>query len=113
MNRLDVQTVIDAFPHYVFVLDEDHRMYGANASMLDYLKSSSSDLFGKCCHTLVHGTESPVCDCPLEKAKQSGSYVEQQVNDPSLGWIMTAIYPMNATTDDGKRLFVHIVRPLD
>lgn len=112
-HKIDAQAVIDAFPYYVFLLDEDHKMYAANAAMLAFLKSNIADLHGQCCHTLVHGTEAPVCDCPLEKSKETGTYVEQQIDDPTLGWIVTAVYPMDAFTEDGKRLYVHVVRPMD
>lgn len=108
-----IQTVIDAFPHYVFVLDEDHRMFAANKAMLAMLKTTVTDPYGQCCHSLVHGTDEPVCDCPLEQSKLTGTYVEQQVEDPELGWIVTAIYPMDSYSAEGKRLYLHVVRPLD
>jgi two-component system response regulator len=63
---------------------------------------------GKYCPRLVHGSEGPVPECPLEDSIEKGFVtIEKEVYDRENNkWYISTIYPLRFKVN-GKRVFVH------
>jgi PAS domain S-box-containing protein len=109
---LDVEVVdiLDAFPFYVLLVDEDHNILEANEAVHSHLGVNRTDIIGKYCPKIVHGIDHPFSGCPLEEAAEKNIAIEREIYDKeSKLWVMSAIYPTRATTTEGKKVFLHVV----
>ena len=102
------QSVLDAFPFYVLIIDEGHNIQAANKAMRDQLGMPDSQIIGRWCPRLVHGLEVVFPGCPLGEAIATGSAATKELHDLRNGrWALSACYPLPATTATGERLFLH------
>jgi PAS domain S-box-containing protein len=107
---VELQMLLDAFPFYVLVLDEDHKILLANKAIRDDLGHAPEKIVGEYCPKIVHGLEEPYPGCPLEEALEKGHGVEREFFDPDENrWINSAIYSTNRRTRDGKEIFIHFI----
>lgn len=61
------QATFDAMDDPVFVLDREQRVQRANAAAGKLLSRSPSELVGGHCFELVHGADSPIDGCPVQR----------------------------------------------
>jgi len=108
--RLEIADILDAFPFYVMLVDEDHHILQANSAVQAQLGVAPQDIVGKYCPSVIHGLDKPIDACPLEEALKVNHAVETEIFDAnSRRWIRSAIYPTRGSTADGKRIFFHMV----
>jgi signal transduction histidine kinase len=61
----------------------------------------------------VHGSDGPIVGCPLEDAVESKKAVERELYDDERGrWVMSAAYPMQLKSDEGRDLYLHFTRDI-
>jgi PAS domain S-box-containing protein len=108
--RLELSDILDAFPFYVMLVDENHHILQANSAVRTKLGVAPEDIVGKYCPSVIHGLDRPIDACPLEEALKINQAVEREIFDAvSQRWIKSAIYPTGSSTADGKRIFFHMV----
>jgi PAS domain S-box-containing protein len=108
--NLKTSALLEAFPFYVMLIDEDHHILMANSAVQSSLGLKSEDILGQYCPLVVHGLNHPIDNCPLEEAVITKQAVEREINDPSSGhWIRSAVYPIGGSTANGKRIFFHMI----
>jgi PAS domain S-box-containing protein len=108
--RLQISDLLDALPFYVMLVDDQHHILLANRTVQAQLGLKPEDIVGKYCPTVVHQLDEPWYACPLEEAAEKGEAVEREALDQKSGrWIRSAIYPMGKSTQDGRRIFFHMV----
>lgn len=61
----------DAIDDVIWMLDADHRIVRANAATGRLFPQDQEQVLGRRCWEIVHGTEGPIPECPLEKARHS------------------------------------------
>ncbi len=107
---LSILGIIDALPFYVLLVNEDHRIVLANRAVQLKLGKESNDIIGEYCPKVIHGINEPWYACPLEEAVEKDKAVEREAFDHESGrWINSAIYPIRGFTQNGRRIFFHMV----
>ena len=116
LNTADSKTlsaildIMDAVPFYVILVDEHHYIIQANKAVRLHLGVNRRDIVGQYCPKVVHGINGPFDGCPLEESVETGQPVEKEVLDKESGyWLSSAIYPTNTFTEDGRKIFFHMV----
>lgn len=106
----DILDILDALPFYVLLIDEHHYILHANRAVQAHTGLESKDVVGQYCPKVIHGIDEPFYACPLEEAVEKGQAVEREAFDPESGrWISSAIYPTGGLTQDGRRIFFHMI----
>jgi PAS domain S-box-containing protein len=109
-HGLRISDILEAFPFYVLLVDDRHRILQANGVVRDQLGLTPEEVVGEYCPKVVHGCDEPWYACPLEEAAEKGEPVEREVFDRDTGrWVRAAIYPTAALTPDGARIYFHAV----
>ena len=107
---LSILGIIDALPFYVLLVNEDHRIVLANRAVQLKLGKKSNDIIGEYCPKVIHGINEPWYACPLEEAVEKDKAVEREAFDHESGrWINSTIYPIRGFTQNGRRIFFHMV----
>lgn len=65
------QRTFDATDGAVWILDTDHRILRSNRSSERLFPYTCESLIGKHCCEVVHGTQSPIPECPVLRARRS------------------------------------------
>ncbi len=103
--------LLNAFPFYAFLLDENHRILFANNKLLTDLNVRGEEVIGIYCHSIIHSTILPVSECPLEESINAGKPVEKKFFDKNLNeWILSTIFPIMWKDENGKALFLHLIQ---
>lgn len=103
------QAILDAFPSYALLVDEDHNIVLVNHLVKQHLKRNMDDIIGAYCPRLIHGVDE-YPGCPLKEAKETGRYAECELYDRNSDrWIRSIMYPTSLTHKNGKRIFFHQV----
>ena len=106
---LEVSDLLDSFPDYAMLIDEDHFIVQANKAVMDKLGVNPETVIGRYCPKIIHGSVGPWHACPLEEAVATNTIVETEALDPTTGrWMRSVVYPIKET-ENGKRLFFHMV----
>ena len=79
------EATFDAVPDLISIHDKVHKIIRVNKAMLERLKLSHSDIVGKPCYKLIHGTESPIPLCPLSMLVQDGKEHMAELMEHALG----------------------------
>jgi PAS domain S-box-containing protein len=107
---LRIADILEAFPFYVLLVDDRHRIVQANGVVREQLGLTPEEAVGAYCPKVVHGCDEPWYACPLEEAAEKGKAVEREVFDRASGrWVRSAIYPTAGLTPDGSRIYFHAV----
>ncbi len=103
--------LLDAFPFYAFLLDENHRVLFANNKLLNDLNLEEKEVIGNFCHGFIHNTILPVDVCPLEESIKTDRPVEKKFFDKNLNkWILSTIFPIMRKDEKDKALFLHLIQ---
>jgi len=65
------QRTFDATDSAVWILDADHRIMRSNRSSERHFPYTCEALNGRHCWEIVHGTQAPIPECPVVRARQS------------------------------------------
>jgi PAS domain S-box-containing protein len=110
---VDVQTVLDAFPYYVMLIDEKHTVLMANRAVREALKVPIEAILGGYCPRLVHDHDEAFPGCPLEAACAHGCSTETELRDDARGRILiSGVYPTPLRTQEGRSVFLHTTRDI-
>ncbi|MBM3174904.1 MAG: PAS domain S-box protein, partial [Chloroflexi bacterium] len=111
---VELATVLDAFPFYVMLIDEDHRIIFANKSVSNDLGVEPQSVIGGYCPRVVHGLDEPFPGCPLEEAVGRGhAAVTRQLYDARFGrWVESEVYPLGRRTAEGCEIYLHMTRDI-
>lgn len=108
-GQLTVQTLLDSIPHLAMVLDENHRVIMGNRAFFELGQVGLGDCPIQCSGS-VHGDSGVPETCPLVESAATHAPCERIVDDKKLGALLVSVYPLDITTEDGRRLFLHIAR---
>lgn len=109
-HRFGPAVLLDAFPYPAMVLTEDHVVVMGNAAYYALTTTGISDR-PPLCREVMHGEHGRPVGCPLRRAAAAGAPAESLIDDPIHGPVFASIYPMDAASTGGRRLFLHLVRP--
>ena len=101
------QTTFDATKDAIWILDENHRILRTNKTAENFFKCPCSEMLGKRCWEIMHGTAEPIPDCPSVRARKSGN---RETMDMQMGerWFEVIVDPIfNAASQYAGA--VHIV----
>ena len=109
----DLQTILDAFPYYVMLVDSQHTVLMANRAVKDSLGISAEALIGGYCPRLVHGHDEAFPGCPLETACARGCSTECELHDTEHGRILVSgVYETPLKTPEGRPVYLHTTRDI-
>jgi len=109
----DVQTVLDALPYYVLLVDARHRIVLANEAVQDSLGVDPKEIVGGYCPRVVHDCDGPYPGCPLEDAVAEGVDIEcDLLSDNGKQIFKSAVFHTPYETEDGERIFLHTTRDI-
>lgn len=96
----------------VMVLDNDNKIRKANTAASKFLKMPVETIVGKACYQLVHSTNSPIDNCPLETIKQTKRHAEAEVYLPKKDlWVLASMDPLFDA--EGRMIGgVHIIKDI-
>jgi PAS domain S-box-containing protein len=101
--------VVDAVADWVSLIDIKGKILITNLAGQDFTGKSSSELIGKSCCKLVHGSTEHIAGCPLVKALSSKQRESAILELPDTGkWLMVVVDPV--IDEKGKMTSaVHVV----
>ena len=79
------QNTFDSISDFVSIHDSSYTILKVNKSLADYLGIPQKDIVGRRCYELLHGENSPWCNCPHTKTLESGTSQTEEVLDPKFG----------------------------
>ncbi len=102
------QSTFDAVNDGICLIDLDQHILRCNTAMAEMFHMEEVQMIGKYCYQIVHGTDKPLCECPVLKMKATGKRENLEVHI-SGQWYDIIVDPL---FDDHGRLMgaVHIVR---
>ncbi|MCJ7666425.1 MAG: HD-GYP domain-containing protein [Actinobacteria bacterium] len=107
---LNIQNIIDAFPSYILIVDENHHIFAANKAVVKYLRLKTKNIIGKYCYKVVHNINKPIKECPVEEAVASGRRIEREIfDDTHKKWFMSVAYPIKPKTNTSLKFFLHMI----
>lgn len=111
-RRFGAQALLDTFPYPAMLLAEDHTVVMANPAFYQFTQSGITDCALRC-KDVMHGDHGMPGSCPLVEAVATSSPVERRVVDRRMGLLHVSVYPMEPALTGGRRLFMHLARPVD
>jgi signal transduction histidine kinase len=113
LTPIDVQSVLDAIPYYVMLIDADHNILLVNQAVGDALDVEPCSIIGGYCPQVVHQSAEPYARCPLEQARELGEAVECDDVDPATGRVLlSGVYPTPYETSAGVAVYLHTVQDI-
>jgi PAS domain S-box-containing protein len=97
----------DSIEDAIWLLDPDFNILRSNAASEKMLGICLSELIGKKCWSVVHGTDVPVEECPVLKLKKS-SKPESSVLQIKGRWLNITVYPIFGENSELTGI-VHII----
>jgi len=107
---IPLQSVLDALPFYMLLVDDRHHIVMANRAVGQAFGKDPDSLIGQYCPQAIHGLDHPFPGCPLEEARDGDTAVERFLWDNEHHrWFKSCVYPTSERTLDGHRVFAHRV----
>ena len=89
------KSTFDAIKDSIILTDGEFKIIQANLAASQLFGRPLDQVIGKTCWQLVHGTDHPPKDCPLEKAKTTKKHEEMEVYLPQKGiWAADSVDPV-------------------
>ncbi len=106
------KSVLDSSPDLIAILDREFNVVWVNKAMALSLDASPDSCLGLKCFEAVHGTQSPIPNCPHAKMILDGQEYTEEVNEENLGecFLVTASPIKNESGDVLGS--IHIVRDI-
>jgi len=101
------QSTFDAVNDAIWLLDKDHHIIRSNKAAEELFGTPAGEIIGKKCWLVVHGTDGPIQDCPVNKSFQSQTResLELQAGDK---WFQVTADPVINPEGDFQAC-IHIV----
>ncbi len=105
-----IAEVLNSFPFYAMLIDEDHRIVYANEKVRHEFGLDPERIVNAYCPKVIHGIDGYYPGCPLEESIERGFVsVEKEIYDEKTNkWVLSCIYPIDFRRE-GKRLFIHFI----
>jgi len=102
----------DSMADGVEILSLDFEILNVNATLCKMLGKTKEELIGKKCYQMVHGKDTPISGCLLEKTKLSKQQESAEMFDPTLNaWLSVAASPI--LSEEGEVIaVVHLIRDI-
>lgn len=105
----DLQGILDALPFYILLIDSKHHILMANKAITIALGKNPDQVIGGYCPKVIHNSDCPIPQCPLEEVVCSCHAVEREFYDPDhKRWISSVVYPTEFQTHSGEKIYVHL-----
>lgn len=85
MSFLEWERTFNSISDLIFIQGPDNTVLRVNKAFADFMKKPEKDIVGKKCYQLLHKTDKPWPDCPMEKTKIDRKPHAEEVNDPNIG----------------------------
>jgi len=106
------ESIFQAIGHPTMILDKDHRILMVNVATVETLRKSPEELVGKLCYEVFHGTDDPVCGCPLESLLSTGQLETNEMVIEALGGTyLVSCTPVMGENGELERI-IHIATDL-
>lgn len=111
ISAVDTRSMLNSFPVPAMLVDAEHHIIDANAWMIrENLETNDHCWFS--CYQLVHHSSQPVEGCPLTEAARTGRACEAVISDDINGRLKVSVAPLQLSTGEGSKVFLHLVLPL-
>lgn len=89
----DWQSTFDATNDAIWILDQEQRVLRSNKTAERFFHLPCSDLIGKHCWEIIHGSAKPISECPLLRARESlrRETMELQIDN---SWFQVTVDPI-------------------
>ncbi len=106
------RTTFDSITDLVSIHDKDYKLVRMNKAFADVFKMKPSELIGKTCYELLHGTNEPIPNCPYIKTWETKKPAMEEFFEPHLGiHLEVSVSPM--LDEKGKVIScVHIAKDI-
>lgn len=89
------ERTFDTVPDLIAILDNQRRIQRVNKSMADRLGTTPQELIGKTCYEVIHLTDSPIPNCPMEELLRDGKSHTYEFREDNLrGDFYGAVSPL-------------------
>ena len=105
------EETFDAISDWVSIIDKDYRIICSNKASEKYFGLIPQDIVDKHCYEFVHGTDSPIFDCPLQKAIKDRQREEFEFQTENGRWWHVFVNPVESIKSNNS-LTVHVVRDI-
>lgn len=102
------QTTFDTISDSICLMNADQQVLRCNRASLQMFEQEFKEIIGQHCWQLVHGTDGPVADCPMQRAKKTHT-TESQLFYEKGRWLHVTVDPL-LDGDGSLTGAVHIVR---
>jgi len=87
------QTTFDAMSEAIIVVDAEQRVLRANRAAAQCFDCLPEEMAGKFCWEIVHGTEAPIRECPMQRMRES---LKSERSEVQLGerWYEVGVSPI-------------------
>jgi PAS domain S-box-containing protein len=107
------QQILDSLPFYAFLVNSKHRILAGNDAVKRDLGLDPARLIGAHCPSVIHGSETPIANCPLAEALKNGHAAERELYDSKSGrWLRAAVYPISGVADNNEPIYLHFARDI-
>jgi PAS domain S-box-containing protein len=101
------RTTFDGISDVLCLIDTERKVIRCNKAMTNLLKKSFTDIIGRSCCQLIHGTSEPFEGCPFERARKTHSS-EVVILQRGAQWFRISVDPL--LNEDGNLIGgVHIM----
>ena len=104
------QKTFDSVSDGVFILDSNQKITRANKTLLQLIGKKEKDILGCICWDIIHGAESPICDCPVKRMRQSMKR-ETTIVQVHEKWFEISVDPITNSKEKLEGI-IHIVRDI-
>jgi len=89
----DWQTTFDAMNDAVWILDADQRVLRSNKAAERFFNQPAEEFIGKRCWEIVHGSEEPIPECPILRARKN---LQREKEELKIGekWLEITVDPI-------------------
>ena len=87
------RTTFDAIGDALALMDQEGNILQCNQAMADLVGKPITEIIGRRCCEVAHGTRGPIDDCPMERMRQSHQR-EESVLPAGENWFKVAVDPI-------------------
>jgi PAS domain S-box-containing protein len=104
------QRTFDSMSEAVWILDKDQRVLRSNKAAEAYFHKPCTEMVGKHCWEIVHGTTEPIPECPTMRARKSlhRESMDLQIGN---GWFAITVDPILDANDEFAGA-IHVVNDI-
>jgi PAS domain S-box-containing protein len=81
----ETDNILDSIGDLLFVIDRKRVIVKVNKSVCETFKKKPEELIGKHCYEIVHGINTPWCNCPATKTLETKQIATEEIIDPNIG----------------------------